>query len=130
MRRLALLVTLLLSAQIGSARADVKETVDIANVTFPDGWQRTAKERTYVLYETTDGAAGTLCRLYAMVSATSTGGLDSDFDAEWKAAAVDPYGIKSSTPIKARAIKGWSSRAAKRDAPVRRTHVHGERLRL
>jgi hypothetical protein len=100
-------------AQFGSARAGVKETVDIATVTFPDGWQRTAKERSHVLYETTDVSAGTLCRLYAMVSATSTGGLDTDFDAEWKTAAVDSYGIKSSTPIKARAIKGWSVRAAK-----------------
>src|SRR4051812_31642400 len=80
MRRLVLLVALLLSAQIGSARADVTETVDIANVTFPDGWQRTAKERTYVLYETTDATG--LCRLYAMVSTASTGGLDGDFDAE------------------------------------------------
>ena len=110
MRTLAVLVVLLLSAQIGSARADIKEIVDIATVTFPDGWQRTAKERTFVLYENTDVAAGTLCRLYAMVSADSTGGLDGDFDAEWKTAAVDSYGIKSSTPIKARAIKGWSSR--------------------
>src|SRR5690606_35682504 len=113
MRRLALLVALLLSAQIGNARADVKETVDIATVTFPDGWQRTVKERNYVLYETTDAAAGTLCRLYAMVSAPSSGKLDSDFDAEWKLAAVDSYGIQSSTPIKARAIKGWSSKAAR-----------------
>jgi hypothetical protein len=112
MRGPALLVTFLMTAQPGSARASVEETVDIATVTFPDGWQRTAKERTYVLHETTDVEAGTLCRLYAMVSATSTGGLDGDFDAEWKAAAVDPYGIKSSTPIEARAIEGWSARAA------------------
>lgn len=110
MRSLTVLVTLLL---IGTAHADVKETVDVANVTFPDGWQRTEKERTYVLYTTENVAAGTFCQLYATVSATSTGGLDSDFDAEWKVGAVDAYGVKSATPIKARAIKGWSAKAAK-----------------
>ncbi len=65
-----------------TAHADVKETVDLATVTFPDGWKRIAKERTYVYYETSDATAGTICRLYALVSATSTGALDSDFDAE------------------------------------------------
>ena len=107
-----LLVTLLLSAQLGSARADVQETVDLANVTFPDGWQRTAKERTHVVHTTTDATTGTFCQLFAMVNATSTGGLDSDFEAEWKTYAVGSYGIQSATPIKARAIAGWSARAA------------------
>lgn len=96
------------------------ETVDIANVTFPDGWQRTAKERAYVLYETADVAA--LCRLYAMVSATSTGELDSDFDAEWKAAAVDSSSIRSATPSKARAIKEWLS-SHERCQAVRQTDL-------
>ncbi|NVB77365.1 MAG: hypothetical protein HOV81_03135 [Kofleriaceae bacterium] len=102
----------LVSAQIGSARADVKETVDIATVTFPDGWTRTSKERTYVLHTTEDVEAGTFCQLYAMVSATSTGGIDGDFDAEWKVYSGN-FGLKSATPIKARAIKGWSAKAAK-----------------
>jgi len=99
------------SSQIGGARADVKETVDIATVTFPDGWQRTAKGRSYVLHATEDAVAGTFCQLYAMVSADSSGGLDGDFDAEWKASAGS-YGIKSATPIKARAIAGWLAKAA------------------
>lgn len=113
MRSLTLVVALLLSAQVGSARADVKETVDIATVRFPDGWQRTAKERTYVSYATVDAAAGSFCQLYAMVSAPSTGTLDGDFDTEWKASAIDNYGIRSATPLEARSIKGWSAKAAR-----------------
>jgi hypothetical protein len=102
-----LLLACLILAQ--TARADVKETVDLATVTFPDGWKRTAKERTFVLYSTE--AANTMCLLYVMVSTASTGALDSDFEAEWKANTGKD--IQFATPITARAIKGWSAKAAK-----------------
>jgi hypothetical protein len=102
-----LLLACLILAQ--TARADVKETVDLATVTFPDGWKRTAKERTFVLYSTE--AADTICSLYVMVSTASTGALDSDFEAEWKANTGKD--IKFATPITPRAIKGWSAKAAK-----------------
>jgi hypothetical protein len=114
MRSFGLLVILLLSAQLDSARADVKETVDLANVTFPDGWQRTAKERTYVLHTTTDVAAGTFCQLFAMVSATSTGGIDSDFEEEWKTNVAANLGVKTAPrSIPARAIRGWAGKAGR-----------------
>lgn len=109
MRGLVLLVSLLLSAQFNHARADVKETVDIATVSFPDGWRRSSIDRSHVVYETADSTG--LCRLHAFVGTPSTGTLDGDFDAEWKSASVN-YGIQSSKPIKARAIKGWSAKAA------------------
>lgn len=99
-------LAVILSTQ--SAHAD-KETVDLATVTFPDGWKREAKERTHVMHE--ENGNGEMCRLYAMVSMASTGSIDSDFDAEWKTSVADPYGIKSAKPITARAIKGWSAKA-------------------
>ncbi len=102
----------MLAAQLGSVRADVKETIDIANVTVPDGWTRTVKERSYVYYENVDATAGTFCQLYTMLSMASTGALDSDFDAEWSGHAKT-FGLGSATSIKARAIKGWSGKAAK-----------------
>jgi hypothetical protein len=102
-----LLLACLILAQ--TARADVKETVDLATVTFPDGWKRTAKERTFVLHATE--AAGSMCALYALVSTASTGTLDSDFEAEWKANTGNE--MSAATPISVRAIKGWSAKAAK-----------------
>jgi len=110
--RFALFIALLLAVSVGTARAG-KETVDIATVTFPDGWTRTAKERTYVLHATEDADAGTFCQLYAMVSGTSTGGIESDFETEWTTNVEKNYGIKSPTSIKSREIKGWSTKAAK-----------------
>lgn len=114
MRVLTLLVTLLLSVPLGSARAEIKETVDIATVTFPDGWQRTAKERTDVVYTDVDATTNTFCQLYVMLSVPSAGTLEGDFDAEWKYGVADKYGVKAApAPLKARAIKGWPAKAAK-----------------
>jgi hypothetical protein len=107
--RAFLLVCFLAAGSIAHAGV---ETVDIATVTFPDGWTRTVKERTYVLHTVEDVAAGTFCQLYAMVSATSTGALESDFDTEWNEQAKN-FNLKSATPIATRAIKGWSTKAAK-----------------
>jgi len=113
MRALSLLTTILVSAQFHLAHADVREAVDIATVTFPDGWTRTAKERTNVIHTATDPDSGSFCQLYAMVSATSTGSLDGDFETEWKTNVVDNYGVKSVTAVKVRPIKGWAARGGK-----------------
>jgi hypothetical protein len=109
MRTLSFVLVTLLAASVAPAHAG-NETVDLATVSFPDGWTRTEKERTYVLHTKEDVDSGTFCQLYAYVSLPSSGNLDSDFDAEWKTLA-DQYKLQPATSIKGRAIKGWSMKA-------------------
>lgn len=79
-----------------TAKAQSRETFDLATFTPPAGWQRESNENT-VSYLVSNNSTGGWCRFMVYRSMTSAGSAVADFQAEWEQ-LVTPYYTGATRP--------------------------------
>ena len=108
-------VGLVVSLFISQAVVAQTEKLGLVQYTPPKGWAKSAKEHAVVFSEV-DQAAGRFCFITLYSAGPSTGNPKSDFDGEWNARVVQPWGAAANPQTNTVGDGGWTAIAG--GAPI------------
>ena len=108
-------VGLVVSLFISQVVVAQTESLGLVQYTPPKGWAKAAREHAVVFSEV-DQAAGRFCFITLYSAGPGTGNPTSDFDREWNARVVQPWGADANPKTQTVPDNGWTAIAG--GAPI------------
>ncbi len=88
-----------------------KQTYEFVTYTQPAGWKKEVKPNTYTSYTITNSQNNSYCQIFIMLSTTSKGGIEQDFESEWQGLIVKNYGVTEAPNItEPTSENGWTAK--------------------